>query len=57
MKFEIRRGKKGESHKFMCKVGGTLVLGANTIAQLMVRIQREVELDLEIEQTKRKGAA
>ena len=51
MKFEIRRGKKGESHKFMCKIGGVLsigvyTIGANTIERLMKLIQREVELEL-----------
>jgi hypothetical protein len=48
-KFEIRRGKKGESHKFMCKVGGVIAIGANNITRLMALIQREAELQLDVE--------
>lgn len=45
MKIEIRKGKRGESHKFMVLIGGKLCMGANTIAALAGRIARELELE------------
>ncbi len=44
MKFEVRRGKRGESNKFMCYIGGVLCLGANTLPTLTARILKELEL-------------
>ena len=44
MKIEIRNGKRGESHKLMVKVGGTLCIGANDVPTLMKRLQKEIEL-------------
>ena len=54
MKIEIRKGKRGESHKFMCYIGGVLCLGANTLPTLVTRIARELDLAFPVEPKKGK---
>lgn len=50
MKIEIRRGKRGESHKFMSKIGGEFSCAANTLDRLMHLLRIEVKLYFELEE-------
>lgn len=50
LKIEIWRGKRGESHKWMSKIGGEYACGAGTLDLLFHRLRVEVKNQFEIEE-------